>query len=110
MNDSSGMSFETQEDVMRKVDTKNMSLLDELEEAKSLNKQLKDECMKKQDDYMIHAETRLEYQKAMARILATIQERSKEPRLVEDTVMLALGCESEAKGIMAALEAETSIS
>lgn len=110
MNELSGMSFETQEDVMRKVDTKNMTLLDELEEAKDLNKQLKDECMKKQDDYMIHAETRLEYQKAMARILSMIQDRSKEPQLVEDTVVLALGCESEAKGIMAALEAETSIS
>jgi myosin V len=110
MNEQSGNSFEAQEDVMRKVDTKNMTLLDELDDAKATNKALKDECMKKQDDYMTQAETRLEYQKTMARILTMIQDRSKEAQLVEDTVMVALGCESEAKGIMAALEAETSIS
>ena len=63
--------------------------------------------MKKQDDYMGQAETRLEYQKTMARILNMIQDKSKDPQLVEDTVCVALECESEAKSIMAALEAET---
>jgi myosin heavy subunit len=109
MNEKSGNSFETKEDVMRKVDTKNMTLLEELDDAKASNKKLKDECMKKQDDYMTKAETGLEYQKTMARILTMIQDRSKEAQIVEDTVMLALGCESEAKGIMAALEAETDV-
>lgn len=109
MNESTGDSFESKEDVMRKVDTKNMTLLDELEDAKSSNKKLKDECMRKQDAYMTQAETRLEYQKTMARILTMIQDRSKEPQIVEDTVVLALGCESEAKGVMAALEAETDV-
>jgi hypothetical protein len=91
------------------VDTKNMTLMDELEDAKANNKKLKDECMKKQDDYMTQAETRLEYQKTMARILTMIQDRSKDAQLVEDTVVFALGCESEAKGVMAALEAETEL-
>lgn len=107
MNETSGNNFESKEDGMRKVDTKNMTLMDDLDDAKSSNKKLKEECMKKQDDYMTQAETRLEYQKTMARILTMIQDRSKEAQLVEDTVVLALGCESEAKGIMAALEAET---
>jgi myosin heavy subunit len=109
MNEQSGNNFETKEDGMRKVDTKNMTLMDELEDAKANNKKLKDECMKKQDDYMTQAETRLEYQKTMARILTMIQDRSKDAQLVEDTVVFALGCESEAKGVMAALEAETEL-
>ena len=107
MNEDCGDSFEQKEDVMRKVDTKNMTLMDELDEAKASNAELKEECMQKQDDYMAQAETRLEYQKTMARILNMIQETSKDAQLVEDTCVFALDCEGEAKGIMAALEAET---
>ena len=107
MNEGCGQNFEEKEDLMRKVDTKNMTLMDELDEAKSTNAELKEECMEKQDDYMTQAETRLEYQKTMARILNLIQESSKDARLVEDTCAYALDCEGEAKGIMAALEAET---
>ena len=106
-NEGCGDSFEVKEDDMRKVDTKNMTLLDELDDAKESNKELKEECTQKQDDYMSQAETRLEYQKAMARILNLIQETSKDAQLVEDTCVFALDCEAEAKGIMAALEAET---
>jgi hypothetical protein len=36
-----------------------------------------------------------------------IQDQSKEAQIVEDTVVIALECESEAKSIMAALEAQT---
>jgi len=109
MNESSGNDFESKEDGMRKVDTKNMTLLETLEDAKATNKTLKDDCMQKQDAYMTQAETRLEYQKTMARILNMIQDQSKEAKIVEDTVAIALDCESEAKGIMAELEAETAI-
>jgi len=107
LNEGCGDNFEVKEDKMREVDTKNMTLLDELDDAKSSNKELKEECMQKQDDYMAQAETRLEYQKTMARILNMIQESSKDAQLVEDTCVFALDCEAEAKGIMAALEAET---
>jgi myosin-5 len=106
-NENSGDDFEDKEEAMRKVDTKNQDLIETLEEAKAQNKKLKDDCMRKQDDYMTQAETRLEYQKTMARILNMIQDQSNEPQIVEDTVCIALECESEAKGIMAALEAET---
>jgi myosin-5 len=106
-NEESGNDFESKEDQMRKVDTKNMTLVETLEDAKETNKRLKDECMKKQDEYMTMAETRLEYQKTMARILNMIQEQSKENTIIEDTCNLALTCEAESKGIMAELEAET---
>jgi myosin V len=106
-NEASGDTFEDKEDGMRKVDNKNVSLMETLQQAKDLNKQLKEDCMKRQDEYMTQAETRLEYQKTMARILNMIQDQSKEAQIVEDTVCIALACESEAKSIMAALEAQT---
>ena len=108
-SDNSGDDFDAKEDKLNKVEMKNQDLLDTLDKAKKDNKRLKDETMAKQDQYMAQAETRLEYQKTMARILNMIQDSSKEPQIVEDTVVIALECESESKTIMAALEAETSM-
>ena len=108
-SDVSGDDFDSKEDGLEKVASKNENLLDILDEAKADNKRLKEETMAKQDAYMAQAETRLEYQKTMARILNMIQETNKEPQIVEDTVVLALECESESKSIMAALEAETAM-
>jgi len=106
-NEEAGDSFESQDESSQKVHMKNEKLMDQLEQAKKDNERLKKECMERQDDYMTQAETRLEFQKTMARILNMIQDSSKDPQVVEDTVVLALECESEAKSIMAALEAET---
>ena len=106
-NEKTGDDFEDLNESTARVHGKNEELTSTLEKAKKDNKRLKDDCMKKQDDYMAQAETRLEYQKTMARILNMIQDKSKDPQLVEETVCVALECESEAKSIMAALEAET---
>ncbi|GAX27010.1 hypothetical protein FisN_9Lh323 [Fistulifera solaris] len=108
-SDIAGDDFDKKEEQMSKVDSKNKTLSDTLNEAKSLNAQLKDECMAKQDAYMSQAETRLEYQKTMARILNMIQDSSVEAQLIEETVCWALEAESESKTIMAALEAETAM-
>nr|ACS35537.1 myosin A [Phaeodactylum tricornutum] len=105
-NENTGENFEELNDDTGKVNNKNEDLLTTLEKAKKQNKTLKEDCMKRQDDYMTQAETRLEYQKTMARILNMIQETSKEPQIVEDTCVIALECEAESKSIMAALEAE----
>lgn len=106
-NEEAGNSFEHVDETSQKVHEKNESLLQALENAKAENKRLKEECMQRQDEYMTQAETRLEFQKTMARILNMIQDSSKEPQIVEDTVVIALECEAEAKSVMAALEAET---
>jgi hypothetical protein len=90
-----------------RVYERNEKLTTNLENAKADNSRMKNECMAAQDKYMSQAETRLEYQKTMARILNMIQDSLRDPQLVEDTVCLALDCESEAKSVMAALEAET---
>lgn len=108
-SDAAGDDFDKKEEQMNKVDKKNQDLTDALDIEKKDNKRLKEECMKKQDQYMSQAETRLEYQKAMARILNMIQDSSKDAQLVEDTMCLALECESESKTIMAELEAETAL-
>jgi len=106
-NEEAGNDFESKDESSQKLHLKNEKLLKDLENAKAENKRMKEECMQRQDDYMTQAETRLEYQKTMARILNMIQDTSKEAQIVEDTVVLALECEAEAKSIMAALEAET---
>jgi hypothetical protein len=106
-NEEAGNSFEATDTSSMRVHERNEKLTTNLENAKADNKRMKAECMSAQDKYMSQAETRLEYQKAMARILNMIQETLREPQLVEDTVCLALDCEAEAKSVMAALEAET---
>ena len=106
-NETTGNDFDDLNETTGRVHSKNEDLTATLEKAKKDNKKLKEKCMAKQEDYMAQAETRLEYQKTMARILNMIQDKSKEQQLVEDTVVIALECEAEAKAIMAALEAET---
>jgi myosin-5 len=106
VNEDVGGDFEHVDSSASKVNDKNESLIEGLEKATKDNKQLKEDCMKRQEDYMTQAEIRLEFQKTMARILNMIQERSKEPQVVEDSVIIALECEAEAKSIMAVLEAE----
>lgn len=106
-NESTGENFDDLNETTGRVHQKNEDLTVTLEKAKKDNKKLKEKCMAKQEEYMSQAETRLEYQKTMARILNMIQDQSKEKQLVEDTVVIALECEAEAKAIMAALEAET---
>jgi myosin-5 len=107
VNEDVGGDFEDVDSSATKVNDKNESLTEALEQAMIDNKQLKADTMQRQTDYMMQAETRLEFQKTMARILNMIQERSKEPQIVEDSVIIALECEAESKSIMAALEAET---
>ena len=105
-NETSGGNFEGENDVMMSVHEKNEKLLDDLEKAKDNNRELKESCQEKQAEYMSTAESRLEFQKTMARILNLIQDNCKDRQLIEDTSSVAHSCEAESKAIMAALEAE----
>jgi myosin-5 len=107
VNEDVGGDFENVDSSASKVNDKNESLLAGLEKAKNDNVKLKADCMTRQEDYMTQAETRLEYQKTMARILNMIGDTCKEQKVVEDTHTLALECEATSKTIMADLEAET---
>jgi myosin-5 len=107
VNEDVGGDFENVDSSANKVNDKNESLTKALEKAKNDNTKLKKDCMTRQEDYMTQAETRLEYQKTMARILNMIGDTCKVHKIVEDTHTLALECEAESKNIMTALEAET---
>jgi myosin heavy subunit len=107
VNEDVGGNFEDVDSSATKVNDKNESLIAALENAKNDNVKLKADCMTRQEDYMTQAETRLEYQKTMARILNMIGDTCKEQKVVEDTHTIALECEATSKTIMADLEAET---
>lgn len=109
-NSNFGEAFEHESDETDRVNQKNDELLEALGAAKVANKTLKTRVTEMQDKYMDQAETRLELQKTMARILNMIQDSCKDADIIEDTVVIALECEADAKSEMAALEMETSSS
>jgi myosin V len=83
----------------------NDRLLDSWQAAKDLNMDLKDKLQKLQSNYLGTAEQRLELQKTLAIILNTIQDNCKNRNLIETAFCLGHECETEAKCIMAKVEA-----
>jgi myosin-5 len=104
-NENAGSNFEDLDEETTKVSDKNDNLMGKLEIEKKENKRLVKLVRSMQDQYMTQAEIRLEMQKGMAKILNTIQGQCKDPQIVEDSIIIALECESEAKTQMASLEA-----
>jgi myosin V len=105
-----GDKFNSEEPSAIKVSDKFESLGDRLTRAKADNKEYKAQVTETQDLYMEQAQARLNLQKAMAKVLRLIQDGASNPDVVEETVVLALECESDCKAEMAALEAQTSFS
>merc|ERR1712019_42694 len=68
-----------------------------------LNEHAKD-LKNRQAFYLAEAHARVAYQKTLARIVAQVQDKSRDAQLVEDVVIWALECEAEAKSERAALE------
>ena len=65
---------------------------------------MKEDLKNRQAFYLAEAHARVVYQKTLARIVAQVQEKSRDAQLVEDVVIWALECEAEAKSERAALE------
>jgi myosin heavy subunit len=105
-----GDEFNQQEPGAIRVSDKYESLGDKLTYAKADNRDYKSKVSKMQDQYMEQAQARLNLQKAMAKVLRLIQDGANNPDVVEETVVIALECESDCKAEMAALEAQTSFS
>ena len=105
-----GEQFDAQEHETIRVSDKNENLHDRLANEKAFNKDMKMKVQAMQDQYMEQAQARLNLQKTMARVLRLIQDDAKNPDIVEDTVVIALECESDCKAEMASLEAQTSFS
>jgi myosin-5 len=104
-NQNVGNEFDDLDGEALKVSSKNDDLMGTMEFERKENKRLVQLVRSMQDQYMAEAEVRLEFQRGMARILTMIQEQCKDGQVVEDTVVIALECESEAKSVMASLEA-----
>jgi myosin-5 len=105
-----GEQFNAEEPGAIRVSDRFESLGDRLSNAKADNRDYKSKVSKMQDQYMEQAQARLNLQKAMAKILRLIQDGAGNPDVVEETVVIALECESDCKAEMAALEAQTSFS
>jgi myosin-5 len=99
-NDFEGFDAET-----TKVSDKNEDLIDKLEFERKENKRLVKLVRGMQDQYMTEAEQRLNLQQGMSKILLMVQRECTDKQIVEDAIVIALNCESEAKSEMASLDA-----
>ena len=82
----------------------NAKLIKNVEAYKQQLEKLKEDLKTRQQYYLAEAEARLAYQKTMAQIVGTIQDKCRDAQLTEDVVIMALECEAEAKSERAALD------
>jgi len=104
-NASASASFTALNDHAKQLNVTNADLIRNVEEYKQQLEKLKEDLKTRQSYYLSEAEARLAYQKTLAQIVGTIQEKCKDAKLVEDVVLMALECESESKDERAAAEA-----
>ena len=105
-NESATSSFTALNDHAKLLNVKNSKLINNVQEYKKKLEGLKDSLKEKQSYYIAEAESRLAAQKRMAAIVGTIQDKCRDPQLIEDAVIMALECEAEAKSERAALDAQ----
>ena len=105
-NEAATSSFTALNDHAKQLNVKNSKLISNVQEYKKKLEGLKDSLKEKQSYYIAEAESRLAAQKRMAAIVGTIQDKCRDPQLIEDAVIMALECEAEAKSERAALDAQ----
>lgn len=103
-NASAGESFSALNEHAKQLNATNAKLIKNVEAYKKQLEKLKDDLKTRQAYYLAEAEARLAYQKTMAQIVGTIQDKCRDAQLVEDVVIMALECEAEAKSERAALD------
>lgn len=104
-NASAGQSFQALNDHAKQLNSTNAKLIKNIEGYKAQLEKLKEDLKTRQAYYLAEAEARLAYQKTMAQIVGTIQDKCRDAQLVEDVVIMALECEARAKAERSALEA-----
>jgi myosin V len=105
-NEAATSSFTALNDHAKQLNVKNAKLITNVQDYKKKLEGLKDQLKEKQSYYIAEAESRLAAQKRMAAIVGTIQDKCRDPQLIEDAVIMALECEAEAKAERAALDAQ----
>merc|ERR1719223_345743 len=103
-NSSASRSFNQLNDHAKGLNATNARLIKNVDTYKKQLVKMKEDLKSRQAFYLAEAHARVAYQKTLARIVAQVQDQSKNPQLIEDVVIWALECEAEAKAERAALE------
>jgi len=103
-NASASNSFNQLNEHAKGLNGTNAHLIRNVDAYKKQLVKMKEDLKNRQAFYVAEAHARVAYQKTLARIVAQVQDRSRDAQLVEDVVIGALECEAEAKAERAALE------
>lgn len=103
-NASASQAFQELNSRAKELNDKNSDLISNVEDHKKDLNGLKEDLKLKQKYYLAEAEARLAYQKTMAQIVTSVQDKCRDPQLVEDVVIFALECEAAAKSARAAMD------
>merc|ERR1712157_88993 len=103
-NASASSSFNQLNEHAKGLNATNARLIKNVDTYKKQLTKMKEDLKNRQAFYLAEAHARVAYQKTLARIVAQVQDQSKNAQLIEDVVIWALECEAEAKAERAALE------
>merc|ERR1740117_108026 len=103
-NSSASASFAQLNEHAKGLNGTNARLIRNVDTYKKQLVKMKEDLKNRQAFYLAEAHARVAYQKTLARIVAQVQDKSRDAQLVEDVVIWALECEAEAKAERAALE------
>merc|ERR1711933_110359 len=103
-NASASSSFNQLNEHAKGLNATNARLIKNVDAYKKQLVKMKADLKNRQAFYLAEAHARVAYQKTLARIVAQVQDQSKNAQLIEDVVIWALECEAEAKAERAALE------
>jgi myosin-5 len=103
-NASASASFNQLNEHAKGLNATNARLIKNVDTYKKQLVKMKEDLKNRQAFYLAEAHARVAYQKTLARIVAQVQDKSRDAQLVEDVVIWALECEAEAKSERAALE------
>jgi len=103
-NASASSSFSQLNEHAKGLNGTNAHLIRNVDAYKKQLVKMKEDLKNRQAFYVAEAHARVAYQKTLARIVAQVQDKSRDAQLVEDVVIWALECEAEAKAERAALE------
>ena len=103
-NASASSSFNQLNEHAKGLNATNARLIKNVDTYKKQLVKMKEDLKNRQAFYLAEAHARVAYQKSLARIVAQVQDKSRDAQLVEDVVIWALECEAEAKSERAALE------
>jgi myosin heavy subunit len=96
-NSSASASFEALNEHAKNLNNTNAKLIKNGEAYTNQLEKLSEDLATRQQYYLAEAESRLQYQKTMAQVVASVQDQCRDASLVEEVVLMALQCDATAK-------------